>query len=135
MLRDSIIAGFLRYPNIWYKLFDENTINCGIDCDKIQNVLWKGEKIPLPQSLEYVVISCGTKILDTDDFENIADGIFCIALALKKTMNHVKIVINGILPRNEQNMARRQKLFIANESWKACWKASVLITSIPIFII
>ena len=135
MLRDSIIAGFLRYPNIWYKLFDENTINCGIDCDKIQNVLWKGEKIPLPQSLEYVVISCGTKNLDTDDFENIADGVFSIALALKKTMNHVKIVINGMLPRNEQNTARRQKLFIANESWKACWKASVLITSIPIFII
>ena len=95
----------------------------------------EAEKIPLPQSLEYVVNSCGTKNLDTDDFENIADGVFCIALALKKTMNHVKIVINGMLPRNEQNTARRQKLFIANESWKACWKTSVLITSIPIFII
>ena len=30
-------------------------------------------------------------------------------------MNHVKIVINGILPRDEQNTARIQKLFIANE--------------------
>ena len=37
LLGDSIIAGFLRYPNIWYKFFDENTIylNCGV--------------IPLPQ--------------------------------------------------------------------------------------
>ena len=30
-------------------------------------------------------------------------------------MNHVKIVINGILPYDEQNMARRQKFFIANK--------------------
>ena len=45
----------------------------------------------------------------------VADGLFCIALALKKRMNHLKIVINGILPRDEQNTARRQKLFIVNE--------------------
>ena len=39
LLGDSIVAGFLRYHNIWYKFFDENTINCGIGGDKIQNVL------------------------------------------------------------------------------------------------
>ena len=112
---DSIITGFLRYPNICYKFFDESTINCGIRGDKIQNVLSRVEKIPLPQSLEYVVISCGTNNLDTDDSEKIDDGLFCIPLALKKRMNHVKVVINGILPRDEQNTARWQKLFIANE--------------------
>ena len=73
---DSIIAGFLRYPNICYKFFDESTINCGIRGDKIQNVLSRVEKIPLPQSLEYVVISCGTNNLDTDDSEKIDDGLF-----------------------------------------------------------
>ena len=30
-------------------------------------------------------------------------------------MNHLKTVTNGILPRDEQNTARRQKLFIVNE--------------------
>ena len=39
LLRDSIIAGFLRYPNIWYKFFDENTINCGVGGDKVQNIM------------------------------------------------------------------------------------------------
>ena len=34
-------------------------------------------------------------------------------------MNHVKIVINGILSRDEQNTARIQKLFIANELLKS----------------
>ena len=46
--------------------------------------------------------------LDTDGSEKIADGIFCIALDLKKRMNHLKIVINEILPRDEQNMAGKQ---------------------------
>ena len=115
LLGDSIIAGFLRYPNIWYKFFYENRINCGVGDDKVQNVLWRAENIPLPQSLKYVVISCGTNNLDTDDSEKIADGLFCIALALKKRINHLKIVINGILPCDEQNTTRRQKLFIVNE--------------------
>ena len=61
------------------------------------------------------MIICGTNNLDSDDSENIADGLFCIALALKKRMNHLKIVINRILPRDEQNTARRQKLFIVIE--------------------
>ena len=115
LLGDSIVAGFFRYPNIWYKFFNENTINCGIGGDKIQNVLWRAEYIPLPQSLEYALIICGTNNLDTDDSEKIADGLFCIALALKKRINHLKIVINGILPRDERNTVRRQKSFIVNE--------------------
>ena len=91
-------------------------MNCGIGGDKVQNVLWRAEKISLPQSLEDVVINCGTNNLDTDDSEKIADGLFCIALALKKRMNHLKIVINGILlPQDEQNTARRQKLLTVNE--------------------
>ena len=109
LLGDSIVRGFLRYPNIWYKFFNENTINCGIGGDKIQNVLWRAEYIPLPQSLEYVLINCGTNNLDTDDSEKIANSIFCIALALKKRINYLKIMINRILPRDEKNTVRRQK--------------------------
>ena len=84
LLGDSIIAGSLRYPNIWYKFFNENTINCGVGGDKVQNVLWRAENIPLPQSLEYVVISCGTNNLDTDDSKKIADGLFALHLPSKK---------------------------------------------------
>ena len=101
LLGDFIVAGFLRYPNIQYKFFNENTINCGIGGDKTQNVLWRAEYIPLPQSLEYILINCGTNNLDTGDSEKIADGLYCIALALKKRINHLNIVINGILPRDQ----------------------------------
>ena len=111
ILGDSIVAAFLRYPNIWYKFFDENIINCGIGGGKIQNVLWRAEYIPLPQSLEHVLINCGTDNLDINDSKKIADGLFCIALVLKKRVNHLKIVINEILPRDERNTVRRQNSF------------------------
>ena len=81
---DSIVSGFPKYPNIWYKFFDENTINRGIGGDKIQNILWRAEYIPLPQSLEYVLINCGTNNLDTDDSEKVADGIFLSHLLSRK---------------------------------------------------
>ena len=58
------------------------------------------------------------KQLDTDDSEKLADGLFCTALALKKKINHLKIVINGILPCDERNMVRRQKSFIVNKLLK-----------------
>ena len=81
---DSIVAGFLRYSNIWYKLFDENTINCGTGGNKVQNTLWRAENIPLPQSLEYLVISCVTNNLDTNNSEKIADGLFVLHLPSRK---------------------------------------------------
>ena len=84
LLGDSIVAGFLRYPNIWYKFFNENTINCGIGGDNIQNVLWSVENIPLPQSMEYILINCGTNNLDIDDSKNIADGLFLSHLPSRK---------------------------------------------------
>ena len=87
LLGDSIVAGFLRYHNIWYKFFNENTINCGIGGYKIQKVLRRAENILLSRSLEFVLINCGIKSLDTDDFEKIADDLFCIALALKKRIS------------------------------------------------
>ena len=99
LLEDSIVASFLRYPNIWYKFFN---VNCGISGDKIQNILWKTEYIPLPQSLEYILINCGTNSLDTDDSEKVADGLFRITRALKKRIIHLKVVINGILPRMDE---------------------------------
>ena len=114
-LGDSIVAGFLRYPNIWYKFFNERIINYRIGGNTIQNVLWRAEYIPLPQSLQYVFINCGTNNLDTDDSEKITDGCFCITLALKKGSNYLKSVINGIIPCDERNTARTQKSYIVNK--------------------
>ena len=92
------------------------TINCGIRGNKIQNVSWRAEYIPPPQSLEFILksIVAQTTWIPTI-LKKIADGLFCIAFVLKKGINDLKIVLNGILPRDERNTLRRQKSFIVNE--------------------
>ena len=89
-------------------------MNCGIGNDKVQNILWGVENVPLPQSLEYVVISCGTNNLDTDDSEKIADFLHCTC-PQEKSKPSQNCKKNGILPRDEQSTSRKQKLFTVNE--------------------
>ena len=103
-----------RFPHIPQHLV--YSINCGIRGDKVQNVLWRAEYIPQPQSLEYILKSvvAQTTWIPTI-LKKIADGFFCIAFVLKKGINDLKIVLNGILPRDERNTLRRQKSFIVNE--------------------
>ena len=115
LLGDSIDAGFLRYSNIWYKLFDENTINCGIAADKIQNVLWRKENISLPQSLEYVVISCGTNNLANDDSEKNSWWSFLYCTCPQEKNEPSQNCNKWNSTSWWKNTARRQKLFIVNE--------------------
>ena len=92
-------------------------------------------------SLEYVVIRCGTNNLDTGDSEKIADGLFCIALApSKKRTNHLKIVINGILPHDDYSFELHQErvcgqvphpllllpsLSLIHTFWHTAWQVSI----------
>ena len=63
----------MRYTKIWFELFDRNTVNCGIGGDKIQNVLWRAGNVPLPTSMKYVFINCGTNNLEYDDTNKRSD--------------------------------------------------------------
>ena len=66
-------------------------------------------------SLKYVVINCGTNNLDTDNPEEISDGLICIALLFQKRLKHLQIIVNRIIPRDETNTRRRQKLLEVNQ--------------------
>ena len=76
VIGDSIAAGLMRFQNVWDENFTRDTVNCGMGGDKTQNVLWRSTNIPLPlpQSLKYVVINCGTNNVDTDNLDDISDG-------------------------------------------------------------
>ena len=111
----SIAAGLMRYRNVWDKYFNKDTINCRIGGDKTQKVMWRSNNIPLPQSLKYVVINCGTNNLDTYNPDKISDGLICIAPLFQKRLKHLQIVINGLIPRDTINTIRRQKLLEVNQ--------------------
>ena len=100
----------MRYKNVWEENFTRDIVNCGMGGDKTQNVLWRSKNISLPQSLKYLVINCGTNNLDTDNPDEISDGLICIALLFQKRMKHLQIAVNWLMPRNAINTKRRQKL-------------------------
>ena len=62
-----------------------------------------------------MIINCGTNKLDTDNPDEISDGLICIALLFQKRMKQLQIVVNGLIPRDAINTKRRQKLLEVNQ--------------------
>ena len=61
IIEDSIAAGLNRYRSIWTKYLEPlKNLNCGIGGDKVQNVLWRAQNLPVMSSLKNFVILCGT---------------------------------------------------------------------------
>ena len=56
----------------------------------------EGGKHALPQPLEYVLLNCCTKNPDTNNYEKY--GLFLNHTCPQKRMNHLKMVINDIIP-------------------------------------
>ena len=59
-------------------MFGQSALNCGVEGDRVQNVLWWPQNLCVTSSLKNVVI-CGTNNLFQDSPEHIADGIIEIA--------------------------------------------------------
>ena len=80
IIRDSIAAGLNRYGSVCKKYLEPlKTLNCGIGGDRVQNVLWRAQNLPVISGFKNVIILCGTNNLFQDSPEDIADGIGEIA--------------------------------------------------------
>ena len=102
LIGDSIVTGLSRYSNVWEKYFELlHTINCGIGGDKVENVLWRCNRLPPSPSLHSAVIMCGTNNINVDPVEDIVDGIIDIANSLKKKYKHITVTVCGLIPRDE----------------------------------
>ena len=66
LIGDSNVAGLSRYQAVWKKYYFKTykALNCGIFRDRTQNFLWRAEDLPLPLSVKYLVVHCGTNNLD-----------------------------------------------------------------------
>ena len=64
LIGDSLMAGLHRYSKIWNNFFKPiDALKCGIGGDKVQNVLWRVQNLPISSSLKNAVILCGTNNL------------------------------------------------------------------------
>ena len=111
------MAGLYCYCKIWNNFFKPiDALNCGIGGDKVQNVLWRGQNLPISLSLKNAFILCGTNNLQQDSPEDIVDGIIEIGHCFKKRHHHINIFIcrllsgdectsiNRVCQRNQQNI-------------------------------
>ena len=107
---------------MWNKYFKfPKTVNCGISGDKTQHVLWRAENLVIPSSVKFIVIHCGTNNIDDDDPNNIAKGILNIGKTLLKKAPKSKIILTGLLPRDQTHSKRSNKLRkISNYLFNLC---------------
>ena len=136
IIGDSIAAGRNRYQSVWTKYLEPlKTLNCGIGGDRVQNVLWRAQNLPIISSLKNAVILSGTNNLFQDSPEDIADGVIEIAETFQSKCNSINIAIGGILPRdaswsinqvlikevNEILKEKSSRLFFTCISYDSCW--------------
>ena len=84
LLGDSLIQGLSRYKKVWNSIFGKDTLNCGIRGDKVENLLWRAEKLEFPPAIRQIVIHCGTNNIEENTSNDIANGLLCSALIIKK---------------------------------------------------
>ena len=83
----SIASGLNRYRSVWTKYLEPiKTLNCGIGGDRVQNVLWQAQNLPVISSIKNDVILCGTNYFQ-DSPEDIADGVIEIAETFQSKYN------------------------------------------------
>ena len=99
------------------KYYGNLAVNCGIAGDKVEDTLWRVEKLALPCGIEQEVIICGTNNIDYNRPSSIVNDILYVALKLvSKSVQQV--IISGILPRDFVNSIRRNKIKEVNELLK-----------------
>ena len=98
---ESTAAELNRYGSVCTKYLEPlKTLNCGIEGDRVQNVLWRAQNLPVISSLKNIVILCGTNNLLQDSSEDITDGIVEITQSFQSSYNSINIAIVGILPHD-----------------------------------
>ena len=129
LIGDSIINGLLRYNSVWSKYFGplskRRALNFGIGGDCTQHLsLWRIQNGEVPKDLSTCVIHCGTNNIGKDSPSNIARGIITIVEAVHKAKPNAKIIIIGLLPRDQKQGFTRKSTYTVNDELKCLCQRS-----------
>ena len=86
-----------------------------IAAQKVQNVLWRVQNLPISSSLKNAVILCGTNNLQHDSPEDIVDSIIEIGHCFRKRQHHINISICVLLLRDECTSINRVYVIETNK--------------------
>ena len=113
LIGDSIVFGLKRYKAV-NKTFFPTALNHGIRGDRVENVLWRLRNTRLNSNVKTVLIHCGTNNLDHNTPTDIVNGLMNTAPLIHLHHPHIKIIISGILPRDDIHSPRRHRIAIIN---------------------
>ena len=91
LLGDSLIQGLSRYTKVWNSFFEKNTLNCGIRCDKVENLPWRAENLEFSPTIRQVVIHCESNNIEANTPYDIANDLLCSVLTIKKMQQYKRI--------------------------------------------
>ena len=117
LIGDSLISNLSRYPDVWKNYFSiHNTLNFGIQGDKIQNILWRLNNLNFSKncSIKYVFILGGTNNVDHNSPEEIANGLITSGVSAQAQCQNAKVVIIPLLPRDTKNSLRLVNINVIN---------------------
>ena len=115
LLGDSLIQGLARSTKVWNSFFGKDILNCGIRGDKVEDLLFRGEKLEFPPAMRQIVIHCRTSNIDENTPNDITNGLLCSALTIQKRNSITNVYINGLLPRDFRETHMRNKIKKINE--------------------
>ena len=93
-------------------------MNLGIRGHRVENVLWRAISLPLPSSVQNIVVQCGTNNISTDSPRDIADCIVDVGTIFRRKSNIVNIIICGLVPHEECWSVNRLLIDKENDIWK-----------------
>ena len=101
-LGDSLTRRWEDNIDLWNKFFSEyNAVNFGVGGDCLENIKWRilnGELDGINPKI--LIFLAGTNNLDKDSTDEIIDGIHEIAGIIQEKLQHTKVVVLALLPRN-----------------------------------
>lgn len=108
---DSITAGWNGNGKDTYNQYYAplGTANYGISGDKTEHVLWRIKNGEVTDKLNptVCVIKIGTNNLGSNDDNSIAMGIVFDVVELRERLPNMKILLLGVLPRNNAQLTDR----------------------------
>ena len=113
LIGDSIVFGLKRYKAI-HQAFFPTALNHGIRGDRVENVLWRLRNTRLNSNLKIVLVHCGTNNLDSNTPTDIVNGLMSSPPLVHKYHQRIKVIISGILPRDDIHSPRRDKIQLIN---------------------
>ena len=86
-----------------------------MEFEKVENLLWRAENLEFPPAIRQIVIHCGNNNTEANTPNDIADGLLCSALTIKKRNSVTNVYITGLLPRDFRETHVRNRIKEVNE--------------------